>query len=158
MAQSVLYGMLETIRDIVIALDLPGISGDNVVISASPANEIISAPAVRFPGVWIGPFGAETLAAANNLRDDVVYPMLVAVCDSLKITGELAGEQNVAGLDQRLYWREAIRATLSNQRMSSSVGFNMRVEPLTIVDTAAWQRDLWVSPLKVLVTNREGRT
>lgn len=158
MAQSALYGILEEIRDQVQSLNLSGISAGNVVICASPANEIISMPSARFPAVVIGPYGAESIVAASNVRDDVSYPVVLAICDSLKLDAEQPGDKQREGFDKRLYWRETLRKAFSNQRLTQSTGFTMQLQPLPIVEPRAFERDLWVSSMLLRVTNREGRT
>jgi hypothetical protein len=115
-------------------------------------------PAARMPAVVIGPFGAETITASSNVRDDIVYPVIVAIVASLKIDAEQPTDRQVMGLDQRLSWRETIRKAFSNQRLDATRGYNMALTPLAIVDNAAFQRDLFVSGFTLRISNREGRT
>ena len=150
--------ILETVQTQVQALNLPGISRANVVICQSAAVEIARMPAERMPAVIISPFGAETITASSNVRDDVVYPVLVALVASLRIDAEEPMDKQRLGLDQRLTWRETIRKAFSNQRLDSTRGYNMSLQPLAIVDQTAFARDLFVSGFVLRITNREGRT
>ena len=150
--------ILETVLSQVQALDLSGIPRANVVICQSAAVEIARMPSERMPAVVISPFGAETITAASNVRDDVQYPVLVAIVASLRIDAEQPGDKQTLGLDQRLTWRETIRKAFSNQRLDSTRGFNMSLQPLAIVDQTAFARDLFVSGFVLRITNREGRT
>jgi hypothetical protein len=151
--------MLVEVREQIQALDLPGIGTGNILIAASPAIEILNMPSVRFPAVVIGPFGAEEVTAQSNLRDDVRYPVLLAICDTLASrSDEEHGDKQREGLDKRLGWRQTIRQALSNQRLTQTLGFSLSVTPLSIVETRAFERDLWVSSLLLRLSNREGRT
>ena len=150
--------ILETVLEQVQALDLAGVPRANVVICHSAAVEIARLPAQRMPAVVIAPFGAETITAASNVRDDVEYPVLVAIVASLKVDAEEPTDKQRLHLDQRLTWRETVRKAFSNQRLDASRGFTMSLQPLAIVDAAAFNRDLFVSGFVLKIRNREGRT
>ena len=150
--------ILETVLEQVQALDLAGVPRANIVVCHSAAVEIARLPAARMPAVVIAPFGAETIAAASNVHDDIEYPVLVAIVASLKIDAEEPTDKQRLNLDQRLMWRETVRKAFSNQRLDSSRGFTMSLQPLAIVDAAAFNRDLFVSGFVLKIRNREGRT
>ncbi len=150
--------ILETVLEQVQALDLAGVPRANIVICHSAAVEIARLPAQRMPAVVIAPFGAETITAASNVRDDVEYPVLVAIVASLKVDAEEPTDKQRLNLDQRLTWRETVRKAFSNQRLDSSRGFTMSLQPLAIVDAAAFNRDLFVSGFILKIRNRESRT
>lgn len=150
--------ILETVLEQVQALDLAGVPRANIVICHSAAVEIARLPAQRMPAVVIAPFGAETITAASNARDDVEYPVLVAIVASLKIDAEEPTDKQRLNLDQRLTWRETVRKAFTNQRLDASRGFTMSLQPLAIVDAAAFNRDLFVSGFILKIRNRESRT
>lgn len=150
--------ILETVLEQVQALDLAGVPRANIVVCHSAAVEIARLPAARMPAVVIAPFGAETITAASNVRDDIEYPVLVAIVASLKIDAEEPTDKQRLNLDQRLTWRETVRKAFSNQRLDSSRGFTMSLQPLAIVDAAAFNRDLFVSGFILKIRNRESRT
>lgn len=150
--------ILETVLEQVQALDLAGVPRANIVVCHSAAVEIARLPAQRMPAVVIAPFGAETITAASNVRDDVEYPVLVAIVASLKVDAEEPTDKQRLNLDQRLTWRETVRKAFSNQRLDSSRGFTMSLQPLAIVDAAAFNRDLFVSGFILKIRNRESRT
>jgi hypothetical protein len=112
----------------------------------------------QLPAVVIAPFGAETVAPQSNLKDDVIYPVLVAIVASTKITAENVNEKQLADFDQRLTWRQTIRQAFSSQRLTQSLVHQISVQPLQIVDPTAYARDLYVSGFLLRLTNREGRT
>ena len=150
--------ILETVLEQVQALDLAGVPRANIVVCHSAAVEIARLPAQRMPAVVIAPFGAETITAASNVRDDIEYPVLVAIVASLKVDAEEPTDKQRLNLDQRLTWRETVRKAFSNQRLDSSRGFTMSLQPLAIVDAAAFNRDLFVSGFILKIRNRESRT
>ena len=150
--------ILETVLEQVQALDLAGVPRANIVVCHSAAVEIARLPAQRMPAVVIAPFGAETITAATNVRDDIEYPVLVAIVASLKVDAEEPTDKQRLNLDQRLTWRETVRKAFSNQRLDSSRGFTMSLQPLAIVDAAAFNRDLFVSGFILKIRNRESRT
>lgn len=150
--------ILEAVLEQVQALDLAGVPRANIVVCHSAAVEIARLPAARMPAVVIAPFGAETITAASNVRDDIEYPVLVAIVASLKVDAEEPTDKQRLNLDQRLTWRETVRKAFSNQRLDSSRGFTMSLQPLAIVDAAAFNRDLFVSGFILKIRNRESRT
>lgn len=160
MAQSELYGIMEQVKSQIVALELTGIPDANIVLCGMPSVAIVSSPAIQYPAIAIGPYGAEEVVAATNLRDDLRYPVLVAICDTLvsSAQAEQPGDKQTQGVDMRLYWRERIRKAFSNQRLTASIGMIVEVQPLAIVEPAAFQRDLWVSSLLLRIKNREVRT
>lgn len=158
MAQSVLYGILETLRDTIAALNLPGISGSNIAICSVPSVEIQRFTSEMCPAVVISPYGGETVAASSNLRDDITYRVLVCLVDSLKRDNEQPGDKQTLALDQRLAWRETIRKAVSNQRLTTTVGMTVTVTPGAVVEPAFYRLSLWVSGFTLAITNRETRT
>lgn len=152
-----LYDCLVEIQRQVQALDLPGIPPGNVVLCQVPAVEIARMNSRHLPAVVIAPFGAETVTAQSNLRDDITYPVLVAIVASTRIDGEGPTDKQVQDFEQRLQWRETIRKAFSNQRLTSSLVHQIAVQPQQIVDPVAFARDLYVSGFVLRLTNREAR-
>jgi hypothetical protein len=155
---AILFDILVELQKQVQALDLPGIPLGNVVLCQVPAVEIARMNSQQLPAVVIAPFGAETVAPQSNLKDDVVYPVLVAIVTSTKIVGENVNEKQLADFDQRLTWRQTIRQAFSSQRLTQSLVHQISVQPLQIIDPTAYARDLYVSGFLLRLTNREGRT
>lgn len=155
---AVLFDCLVEIQKQVQALDLPGIPAGNVVLCQVPAVEIARMNGTRLPAVVIAPFGAETVTAQSNLRDDITYPVLVAIVASARIDAENANDKQLADFEQRLQWRETIRKAFSNQRLTQSLVHSVQVQPQPIVDAIAFTRDLYVSGFVLRLTNREART
>ena len=152
-----LYDCLVELQKQVQALELPGIPAGNVVLCQVPAVEIARMNSRQLPAVVIAPFGAEAVVAQSNLRDDITYPVLVAIVASTKIDGENTNDKQLADFEQRLQWRETIRKAFSNQRLTQNLVHKIEVQPLVIVDPTAFARDLFVSGFTLRLTNREGR-
>lgn len=158
MAQSVLYGILTEIQSQIQALNLSGIPSANVQIVAVPVDAIKSLVESKgFPAVIIAAFGGEGIVASSNLRDDVTYHVVVVACDSNKRDGEQPGDRQTLDLDRRLYWRERIRAAVSNQRLTAAIGMQVKVNPGAIAEPVFHKLGLWVSGVTLDIVNREAR-
>lgn len=160
MANAVLFDILQAIRSDVQALNLPGLAAANVVVQKVPSDRAKDLPAEKFPCLIIAPFGAETIdpAAGSNLRDDVVYPVLVAVLASEKDEYEQPLDQQTKRFNLYLKWRETLRKSFSQQRLSTELCFKVEVQPLEIVDRAAWfERNVFSSGLLLKCYSRESR-
>ena len=81
MATAVLFDILNAIKTAIEARGLVGIASANVVVQKVPGNRPADLPAQQFPAIVIAPYGAEELdpRAGTTSRDDVVYPVLVAI-------------------------------------------------------------------------------
>lgn len=157
MAQSVLYGILTEIQSQIQALNLSGIPSANVQIVDVPTSAIESLRQSKgFPAVIIAAFGGEGIAPASNLRDDITYHVLVALCDSLKRDNEQPGDRQAVS-DQRLYWRQLVRQSFSSQRLTSTTGYSMTVKPGALVEPVFHKLGLWVSGFVIDIVNREAR-
>ncbi|MGQ0637319.1 MAG: hypothetical protein ACT4QC_22150 [Planctomycetaceae bacterium] len=148
-----LFEILDAIRADVQALDLPGLSAANVVVQKVAGDRAADLPAAKHPCILIAPSGAESLdaAAGTNLRDDVVYPVRVTI-----VAPDSRNQEE--RLQQYLGWRETIRRSFHNQRLTASLCFTVRVQPLEIVDRSAWSdKSLFVSSLVLHCYAREPR-
>ncbi|MCY2964854.1 MAG: hypothetical protein NT069_14655 [Planctomycetota bacterium] len=135
--------LLHTIRDTIVALDLPEISAGNVVVQKVASDRPRDLPPERRPAVLIAPHGAERIdpAAGTNLRDQIVYPVLVAI---------VAADSPDPSDRFELFslWRDRLRTTFHFSRFESLDCFRVEVEPLDLVDREVWsQRQLWLSRL-----------
>lgn len=153
MNSPVLFDILTAVRIDIQALNLPGLSAANVVMQKVSGDRAQDLPSVPLPCILIAPNSCETTdpLAGTNLRDDVVYPIRITI---LAADG---GDQQF-GFQQYLGWRETIRRSFHNQRLTSSLCFTVQVQPLPIVDRSAWsQRGLFVSGLVLNCFSRESR-
>lgn len=160
MANAVLYDILHAIRADVQALNLPGLAAANVVVQKVPSDRTKDLPAVKFPCLVIAPYGAETIdpEAGSNLRDDVVYPVLVAVIAAEGNDDEQPLDQQTRDFNLYLTWRERLRKNFSQQRLSTELCFKVEVQPLDIVDRTAWfERNVFSSGLLLKCYSRESR-
>jgi hypothetical protein len=148
-----LFDILTAVRADIQALNLPGLSAANVVVQKVPGDQAQDLPAIRFPCILIAPHATETTdpLAGTNLRDDVVYPIRITI---LAADG---GDQQF-GFQQFLGWRETIRRSFHNQRLTSGLCFTVQVQPLPTVDKPAWsERGLFASGLILNCFSREPR-
>ncbi|MFN0051077.1 MAG: hypothetical protein ACKV0T_02740 [Planctomycetales bacterium] len=149
----VLFDILTSVRGVIQGLNLPGLGAANVVIQKVPADRVQDLPAVPLPAVLIAPWGAELVEplAGTNLRDDIIHPVRVMI-----LAADDADQS--FSLSQYLDWRERLRRTFHNQRLTTPPCFVIHVEPLPIVDRAAWSdRHLFVSSLLLRCHSREPR-
>lgn len=150
---SVLCDILAAVQSRIQGLQLPGLSGGNVIVQKVAGNQTPDLPAGSLPYVLIAPHSAESSdpMAGTNLRDDIVYPVRVT------IVAADAGDQQF-GFRQYVGWREAVRRLFHNQRLANPSCFTVHVQPLAIVDAAVWiDRGLYVSALVLNCFSREAR-
>ena len=149
---AVLYDILSAIKSAIEARGLVGVASANVVIQKVPGNRPADLPAQQFPAIVIAPYGAEELdpRAGTNARDDVVYPVMVAILAADD------GDQELH-LNQYLTWRQSIRQLFHDQPLST-LCFTVKVKPLDIIDREAWlKRNLFASGLVLQCFSREPR-
>ncbi len=155
---AVLFDCLIELQKQVQGLNLPGIPPGNVVLCQVPAVEIARMNSQNLPAIVIAPYGSETIMSGGNQRDDVTYPVLVAIVASTRIEDENVNQKQLADFEQRLGWREAIRRAFSNQRLTQELIYKIEIQSLPIVDAGAFQqRNLFVSGFVLRLTNRETR-
>lgn len=158
MANAVLFDILTAVRADIVALNLPQIGDAGIVIQKVPANRLKDLPATRYPCILIAPFGAETIESASNLRDDVTYPVLVCILASEKNEAEQPQDQQQQNFNLYLTWREEIRKSFSNQRLTSTLCHKVESQPLPIADREAWfERNIFASGMILKCTSRESR-
>jgi hypothetical protein len=152
---AVQFDILEAVQTAIQGLSLSGVSSANVVLLKVATDQAPDLPGVKFPAILIAPFGAETLTptAGTNLRDDIEYPVLVAIVVA-------DNRSQTTGFETYLGWRQSIRRKFHHKTEAfsgvSSV-FNSVVTPLAVVDAPAWVRNSFVSGLVVRVSSREVR-
>lgn len=145
--------LLTALRERIVGLELAGIARDNIVVQIAAADRGGDLPLQRRPAVLLAPHAAERLdgAAGTNLRDEVVYPVLVAL---------LADERGdpAEDFEQFTRWRGQLCTALHRQRLPAAGCHLLEVEPLELVDRAVWsERQLWLSCLVVHCHTRELR-
>ena len=152
MPNAILYDILNAIKSAIEARGLVGIASANIVVQKIPGNRPADLPAQQFPSIVIAPYGAEELdaRAGTNSRDDVVYPVLVAILAADD------GDQELH-LNQYLTWRQSIRQLFHDQPLST-LCFAVQVKPLDTIDRDAWlKRNLFASGLVLHCFSREQR-
>jgi hypothetical protein len=153
MTSPILFDILSAVKTEAQGLRLPGLSPANIVVQKVSGDRAQDLPTAPLPCLLIAPHGSEAAdpLAGTNLRDDVVYPIRVTI-----IAAD-GGEQKF-GFPQFLGWREKLRRSFHNQRLSAGSCFTVHVQPLAIVDRAAWiERRLFVSAIVLNCFSREPR-
>lgn len=148
-----LFDILTAVRADLQALNLPGLSAANIVVQKVPGDRVQDLPSVPLPCLLVAPHGSESAdpLAGTNLRDDIVYPIRVTILAA-------DGTDQQFGFQQYLGWRETIRRSFHNQRLTANLCFTVQVQPLAIVDRSAWtERGLFVSGLVLNCFSREPR-
>jgi len=147
--EAVLFQCLTAVQSRIQTLALSGIANQSVVVRKVPDDKNITKPAVV-----IAPLGRETLDPADgtNNRDDVGYPILVALLDG-------DNQNPTSNHDRNLLWREKIRRAFHNQRLPGvDAIITAFVEPLPVTDAAAWfERNTFVTAMLLRFISREPR-
>jgi len=156
---SVLEDILGAVKTGITGLSLTGLSSTLVFTQKVPSIRPADLPKTNPPApvVVIAPFGGETLTptAGTNLRDDIIYPILVAIVapDS---------QTQATDRDKYLTWRESIRKKFHHNLTaftSLSTVFNSTVQPQAIIDPGAFfDRNVLVSAIVLQVSSREARS
>lgn len=151
---SVFHDSMESIQARIISLALQDILPSNVLILKRLRDVESDLPAnPKYPCILIGPVGSETLNpnAGTNLRDEIVYPINVAMLD-------IDNQDQEANFDRNLLWRERIRRKLNNCRFEDVPEVvRVTVQPGTIVDPQMFDNNKYASVLGIQVTSREDR-
>ncbi len=155
-ANAVLYDILTAVQTGVVALSLSGVANANILVMKVPSDLDRDFPATKFPAVIIAPYGPEILNPADgtNLRDDILYPVLVAILAADN------GDQ-AANFNDYLTWRQQIRHAFHNTNLGTNgaLAYNVQVVPQDIVDRSAWfERNLFASGMVLHCYSREPRT
>lgn len=150
--EQVLVGVHEKIVDLAIS----GISSSKIVIRKVPTTTDASLTSPKFPAIIVAPYRSETITPATNLREDIRYPVLVA------IVAEDAVNQT-SNRETYLKWREDIRRTLHYSQITitgtgAGACYDLRVSPMPVLSSDQWHKGAWVSTLVVEAYCREPRT
>ncbi len=159
-SETILFDILEQIQATVQGLGLDQMPPANVLIQKVPTNRTKDLPADRYPAVIIAPWGPEGINPSDgtNSRDDINYRVGLWILASDAIDSEQPGQQQAKDFKLYVRWRQAVRKAFHNQRLTSTYGHKVEVNPLDVVDRAMWlTKGLWISGMVLNVTNRETR-
>lgn len=148
-AESVYEEALDAVNAAIVALSLSGLS--SVVTEDQPQRTDRTLPYVSVcPAVQ-----PETVVAATNIRDDVTYPVQIAI---------VASKSDTVTFRKVLGWRQSIRRRMSNQTLSASPlsGGTFRTTEVrpgpALEQNALAQHKVYLSILTVDVKTREARS
>jgi hypothetical protein len=142
------YQCLTTTQDEIRGLDLTGIVDDDVRVLSVPttrsADVATSGRKVKYPCIFLAPFGTEELPEAETSTNDLVFPVLVVILDA-------ANQEQTKNLDRWLQWRQDIFDHFHENAFAAISGSHRStVQPLAIIDSQKWRDDnLFVSGLVI---------
>lgn len=165
---AILFDLMTLIKSSIENRGLIGISSANVIIVKEPVKLLKELPTPKpWPGIVIAPWGAEELnpMEASNSRDDVYYPIVVAV-----IAADNGDQQK--SFNKYLFWRQSVRQLFHDQQLpnnttstvngtsyvAGTLAWHVYVRPLDIVDRQAWrENNQFASGLLLRCKSRETR-
>lgn len=143
------YRILEAVKTGVNAIGLSGIPSAQVHRVWLPR---VLEGLTTFPAVLICPVGAETDVSALTGRDDIGYPVLVALVDKQQA-------DNVANMPRNLLWRQKVARYFRHQRLSGVTEVQLPTEiiPDQVVLPEAFSKNLFMSAILFRFVSREPR-
>lgn len=149
---AVYTSILNQVQTNIKALSLTDIEGQNVVIVKKLTDDPKAMPG--YPGVQISPFGNPSVRPGTNVRDDIVYPVLVATLAKNK--------QSQSGFrDRALQWLQSIRRAFINQRLTdsggSTIAYTCIVDPRDSFNPEAWEKTIDLGAMILRFIARESR-
>lgn len=158
---AVLFDILEQVRADVQALNLPGLAPANILIQkvvSTKAVDMALPEGARFPCVLIAPWGRETFPGGSTTRDDMGFPVAIAIIASEAQERAQARDKQLQSFEQYLGWRETLIGSFINRRLTSTLVQRITIEPLDIADRKAWEDlNLWVSGIVLRCEQRMSR-
>lgn len=154
MTSAVLEECLVSVVAQIKALVLTGIDDGNVVAMLVGDDQKGDGPEISgFPCVVVAAGDRETIEAATNLRDDVTYPILVALIS--------VENRQATNRDRNLLWRQQVRRKFNQKRLPDVTGgsaWKCEVRPGQIADRPRWLQGYHAQVQIVAVTVRESRS
>lgn len=149
------YRCLQAVQSVIRSLALDGISPDSVLVRKLATDRDVGQNLhFALPCIQITPHSAETmpLASGTNLRDDVIYRVLITIL--------VADNQNAQiELERYLGWRQRIARAFRNQPLLGLPEiYQCEITPHDVVSSEAWLRhNLFCSALQLQFHSREPR-
>lgn len=156
---SVLEDILQAVKTGITGLSLSGLSSSSVIVCKTSLIRKKEFDTGSLPAVTVAPIGSEQIntAAGSNVRDDVVYGIVISIVGSDE-------QDQGTSRDTWFGWRQSIRRKFHNKldafsSITAAAIINSTVTPGPIVDKDSWlDNSLFVSHLLIQVTSRESRT
>ena len=151
--QAVHYRCLLAVQQRIIGLELCGMPAGNVVIARAPLTNGVPVwqAITELPCVVIMPFGNEGQPGTLNSKDDIQYPVLVALV--------ALPEGPTQKLPRDLLWRERVFRAFRHQRLLGvpeiQLGTDIETRPVT--DPLWWGKNNWYSAMLLKPCSREKR-
>lgn len=143
---------MESAQDVIQSLSLTGLDNDKVYLRTIPRDS----SGLTFPCVFVCPYGTEihNPTGGTNLKDEIIYPVLIAYLDS--------GNQesgNASARQTYLLARERIAKAFRNQRMPGiSESILVQTNYLDVVDRSAWfDKNLYAGGIVLNITTWQTR-
>lgn len=142
------YDAMTALKTLIEGASLSGLSSTGVLIQEVAEHDEKRLGTI-LPFISISPYGQETTEDANINEDGVGYPILIGI----------VAAPDATALETRLGWRQKIRRRLWNRSLSGlTMNYNIKPEPLPIVDPAAWRIKMFCSGIVARVFFEEPRT
>lgn len=113
---SVYTSILNAVQSEIQSLSLHGIDPANIVVGKVPSDR--QGSLTSLPGVLIAPWGTSSIVGGSNLRDDIAYPVLIALLQA-------SNTSQTENRDRALLWSETISRTFRNQRLAGVSSVNI---------------------------------
>lgn len=150
----VYYRILTAVQATIQGLGLSGISSANIIAKKLPLVRVFADNSLSLPGVLITPQREQITGRGTNLRDDIVYGVLVTFLETDNQEKTLA-----ANLSRHLQWRETVAGAFRSQRLNGVdevvIG---NVSPLDAVDGGRWLMQYFAGAVLLQFTARQART
>lgn len=153
MPNAVYYDILTTVQTQIQALVTAGtlttFSNANIVIRKRPKEKALP----DLPGILICPWGAVASPhdAGTNERDDIEYPVLIAVV----VEG---GKDNANNISRNMLWLEVIRKEFIHQLLSGVTSvIDCKVDERDTYDPSAWDDSVELGWMILRFVSRETR-
>ena len=150
---SVQYRVLDAVQTRLRALGLTGIASGSIIVKKLPLLRALTDNALALPGVIISPTREQRPTTGTNDRDDVVYPVQVAIFSKDQQEKTLAVD-----LTTHTLWRQQISRAFHNQRLAGVDEVVIAsVEPQEVFSLSAWLQQHLVGGLLIRFRCREPR-
>ena len=148
---SIYQQILEAVVTKLKALPLGGIAEDSIILRKIPTNREFDRGLLTLPGIIVSPWRGESETGGTNLRDDVVYPVIVDLVQK-------SNEDQEENLPRFLLWRERILKAFRHQRLSGvDEVMTCSVEVLSVFNTSVFAKGYDHSAIVLKFTSRELR-
>lgn len=151
------YSILQEVHDQIVAMDLAGVPGTNVLIQKSLSTLARDLQKFPYPSILIAFGGPPVVKPVTNLRHDITRTVAIVCVDKDEPGNLQPGERQSNSFDPRLTWCETLIDSFTNDRLAASLGHDVQAKYLQIVDGGAYRLGYWLSGIQLAITTRRAR-